>query len=74
MESFNDFYDYDIESPRSSEIKTAAIENSIRNSLLVNNEVSKNYIINNFCLKILFGVLVLGIISTVILIIMKKLP
>lgn len=74
MESFNDFYDYDIESPRSSEIKTAAIENSIRNSLLVNSEVSKNYIINNFCLKILFGVLVLGIISTVILIIMKKLP
>ena len=25
MESLNDFYDYDIESPSSSEIKTAAI-------------------------------------------------
>ena len=74
MESLNDFYDYDIESPRSSEIKTAAIENSIRNSLLVNNEVSKDYSINSFFLKILFLFLVLGIISIVVLLVMKKLP
>ena len=70
MESLNDFYDYDIESPRSSEIKTAAIENSIQRSLLVNNEVSKNYSINSmnsFFLKlILIWILVLGIISIVV--------
>ena len=74
MESLNGFYDYDIESPRSSEIKTAAIENSIRNSLLVNNEVSKDYSINSFFVKILIWFLVLGIISIVVLLVMKKLP
>ena len=74
MESLNGFYDYDIESPRSSEIKTAAIENSIRNSLLVNNEVSKDYSINSFFVKILIWFLVLGIISIVVLLVLKKLP
>ena len=74
MNSLNEFYDYDIESPRSSEIKTAAIENSIRNSLLVNNEVSKDYSINSFFVKILIWFLVLGIISIVVLLVMKKLP
>jgi hypothetical protein len=77
MNSLNDFYDYDIESPRSSEIKTSAIENSIQRSLLVNNEVSKNYninIINSVFLKILFWFLVLGIISIVVLLVLKKLP
>ena len=74
MESLNDFYDYDIESPRSSEIKTAAIENSISNSLLVNNEVSKDYSINSFFVKILIWFLVLGIISIVVLLVLKKLP
>jgi hypothetical protein len=75
MESLNGFYDYDIESPRSSEIKTSAIENSIHRSLLVNNEVSKNYSINWFFLKlILIWILILGIISIVVLLVMKKLP
>jgi len=75
MNSLNEFYDYDIESPRSSEIKTSAIENSIHHSLLVNNEVSKNYSINSFFLKlILIWVLVLGIISIVVLLVLKKLP
>jgi hypothetical protein len=75
MESLNGFYDYDIESPRSSEIKTSAIENSIHRSLLVNNEVSKNYSINWFFLKlILIWILILGIISIVVLLILKKLP
>ena len=78
MESLNGFYDYDIESPRSSEIKTSAIENSIQRSLLVNNEVSKNNSINSinsFFLKlILIWILVLGIISIVVLLVLKKLP
>jgi hypothetical protein len=75
MKSLNEFYDYDIESPRSSEIKTSAIENSIQRSLLVNNEVSKNYSINSFFLKlVLIWILVLGIISIVVLLVLKKLP
>ena len=68
MESFNDFYD--IESPRTSERKMTTIENSIQQSLLYNNEMSKSYNIYGYFLKILLWIIALGIVSILIIVIL----
>ena len=68
MESLNDFYD--IESPRTSQIKMSAIENSIHHSLLYNNESSRSYNIYGYFLKILLWITAVGAISCIILVVL----